>query len=70
MVLKTRKEWFKTLEEPYRTQAINNTIQQNESLLEVEKESLSIALSMGFTYKSSPEGVDYWRDLYDSLGGK
>lgn len=70
MATKTRLQWFNTLPEPYKTQAINNTIQQNEDLLEEKDNILTFALSGGFAWRETPEGLDYWKDFHDSLGVK
>ena len=62
--MKTIREWLEELPEPYRTQAINNT---SESVLMVEEESLSEAVTGAFSWWDSPEGLEYWSDFYDTL---
>lgn len=60
--MKTAKEWFKTLEEPYRTQAIANT---EEEYLNHEYEYLSDALLSSFTWVETPQKFYYWDELYE-----
>lgn len=61
---KTIKEWFETLEEPYRTQALFNI---PEKLKSGEVDCLSFALAIGFVWEDSPEEDEYWKELYDKL---
>ena len=61
---KTIREWFETLPEPYRTQAIENSLTGN---LNAPAENMFIALSCGFKYRRSPQGFDYWKDFQDKL---
>jgi hypothetical protein len=72
--MKTRKDFFEELPEPYRTQAINNTNEQakiTNSLtidrrydgLTQEAKSLEQALGGGFRWLDSPEGFNYWNDV-------
>ena len=62
--MKTIREWLEELPEPYRTQAIDNT---SESVLMIEKESLSEAVLVAFSWWDSPEGLEYWSDFHDTL---
>ena len=62
--MKTIKQWFETLEEPYRTQAIENSLPGN---LMAEVDSLMMAFSCGFSFKSSKEGLAYWRKFHQDL---
>jgi hypothetical protein len=62
--MKTIKEWFKTLPEPYASQAIANSLPGN---LEAKVSDLFIALSCGFKYRRSPQGFDYWKSFQDDL---
>lgn len=63
--MKTINEWLNELEEPYRTQAINNSF-YNINKTEKAK-SLSFALSMAFIWDKTNEGHDYWEKLNDKL---
>lgn len=56
---KTLKEWFMTLREPYRSESISNT----DDLTKVEA-SLIGALSGAFVWSDSPQGDEYWRDVF------
>lgn len=62
--MKTIKEWFNTLEEPYKTQALKNT---KADILSEKAEDLSDALLRAFIWIDSPEGHEYWDELEDSL---
>ena len=59
--MKTNKDWFETLEEPYRTQALENTIRI------FNEESLSDSLLRSFNWKNSPERHHYWETLHNKL---
>lgn len=59
MATKTIKEWFNTVEQPYREQLLNNTPKQIQNL---ERNSLQEAISGGFIWQYSEEGQKYWSD--------
>lgn len=61
---KTIREWLNELEEPYRTQAINNS---TDGILDTSEDSLQESLACAFFWCDSPEGSDYWNDLHDTL---
>lgn len=61
---KTIKQWLKTLKEPYKSKAIQQT---NKDILKEEVDSLILALYKMFLWKDSQEGDEYWRDLVLSL---
>lgn len=60
MATKTIKQWFNTLKEPYKTQAINNT---DKAILECITEDINNALEKAFTWSRSSEGHYYWSKL-------
>lgn len=60
---KTSIEWFKTLKEPYRSQAINNCY---ESRVDCKSDSLHRALFLSFSWIDSPEGFSYWKEVGDN----
>jgi len=62
--MKTVIEWFDTLPEPYKTQAINNT---KLHLLKTFDESLIDAIKSSFTWHSTDQGHDYWFDLVNQI---
>jgi hypothetical protein len=62
--MKTIKQWFETLPEPYSSQAVANSLPGN--LLAVT-DSLMMAFSCGFSFKGSKEGLAYWRSFHDQL---
>jgi len=60
-VMKTAGDWFnKCLPPDIAKKAIANTKAENPSYLEQAAKSLYWALSDGFLWINSPEGVDYW----------
>lgn len=61
---KTIKEWLEELPEPYRTEALANLFEKNKSLV---KSTLADALIAAFGWKITPQGYDYWRDIFDKL---
>lgn len=66
--MKTIREWLEGLPEPYRTQAMNNTIRVGKRSLD----SISICNSLywviqeAFVWQDSPEGGKYWIDVQKS----
>ena len=64
---KTIKQWLNTLNEPYKTKAIQQT---NEDRLKEKVDSLIIAIYKMFVWEDSVEGDEYWRDLVLSLENK
>lgn len=69
--MKTKKEWIETFPEPYKTQAMKNTEDQDQTrMFSFEKEKLpiaAIALSFAFQWSETPEGHQYWEDFYNEL---
>ena len=61
---KTISAWFKTVEEPHRSQLRNNT---SKYLLRVKVESLSLAVKGAFAWYQSEEGEEYWREYSKKL---
>jgi hypothetical protein len=59
--MKTVEEWFNDLEEPYKTQALENSIEKS---LKIIAESMSEALSSGFYWTDSPQGHEYWYNIF------
>lgn len=64
---KTIREWFEQCDEPWAKVAL---MQTEANSMDVERESLSLALRMAFHWASSPEGLDYWVDIYEDLQSK
>ena len=59
---KTIKEWFEELPEPYKTQVLTNCKIPDEivgSKLE--------AIAIGFLWSDTPEGEEYWHDVFLTL---
>ena len=61
---KTIKDWLNTLDEPYKTKAIQQT---NKDILKEKANSLTIALYKMFGWSESEEGLEYWADLTSTL---
>lgn len=59
--MKIIKEWLSEINEPYKSQALNNLT--NESI--IKHESFSSALQCAFIWKDSPEGYDYWKRIFN-----
>jgi len=58
--MKTIKEWLTELDEPYRTQALNNLYDDNGDYY---VDDISLAVSAAFVWSRNEQGVDYWADL-------
>lgn len=65
VVTKTIEDWLNELDEPYRTQAIENTKNLADTT-ELDRPAFGIsdALSCAFIWGRSPEGHIYWSDLH------
>lgn len=58
-------EWLQKLPEPYRTQALNNTeLYPYPGAVNETLPSLFMAVSLGFVWHQSQEGVSYWSDVH------
>lgn len=62
--MKTVRQWFEELPEPYRTQALANT---EEEMLDIDDDSVAGSLLGAFRWDSSLEGHEYWQDISDTL---
>ena len=58
-------EWLKELPMPYREMALYNYA--NGKIRDVLVNSMSSALSFAFDWRQSPEGHEYWNDVFDRL---
>lgn len=61
---KTIKQWLKTLKEPYKTKAIQQT---DKHILDSKAKDLITSLYCMFDWDNSFEGYEYWSDLASSL---
>ena len=62
--MKTRIQWFNSLSECVRQQAIANTQNSLEEAPFDEKfQSLEMCLKASFDFESSPEGFNYWENV-------
>lgn len=59
--MKIIKEWLSEINEPYKSQALNNLT--NESI--IKHESFSSALQCAFIWKDSKEGYNYWKRIFN-----
>jgi hypothetical protein len=64
--MKTIREHFEQLQEPFRSQALEN-LRRLPANINPDDESLSEALAAGFWWGDSPQGYQYWKDVYFSL---
>lgn len=63
--MKTFREWFKELPGPYGEQAIANCKKQrSRDFIDEEVKDLATAIDMGFTWNSTKEGHDYWKNIH------
>jgi hypothetical protein len=61
---KTLRQWFEMFPEPYRTQAIENTIElEGKARLEMTDKNAVEAINGGFVWKKSSQGHDYWSEF-------
>lgn len=58
------KDWYKNLKQPIKNQAITNL---KLSCKNIKVDNLSDAIMLGFDWKSSKEGFEYWDNVYESL---
>ena len=61
---KTIKQWLNTLDEPYKSKAIQQT---NKDILNKKAKDLISSLHYMFDWSESEEGLEYWIDLTSSL---
>jgi hypothetical protein len=59
--MKTIEEWFNDLEEPYKTQALENSKKTN---LTCVCKSMRESISCAFLWDESREGREYWFNLF------
>jgi hypothetical protein len=64
METKTIFNWLTELKQPYRMKAIDNTGIDN---LIYERNSLHQAVLGAFDWHKSPEGAEYWLNLYNAI---
>lgn len=62
--MKTVEQWFNMLPEPYKTQALSNTLPGNKLAI---VGSLDMAFGCGFTFRYSKEGLSYWREFFEQV---
>ena len=70
MRTKTIEQWFNELPEPYRSQALENTLNQcGEKKLKFPAHSIKFALLTGFLWTDTPkeQGHRYWEKLFYTL---
>ena len=62
----TFMQQLEKLPEPYRTQAIENLVEDNSHII---CRSISDAVIRGFNWSDTPQGLHYWADLHNRLDG-
>lgn len=67
--MKTRLEWLEMLPDGYRELAIANARCINRNL-EIKETSLQHAITNSIHWASTPEGSQFWVDIYYSSKGK
>lgn len=60
-------DYFNRLPEPYRTQAIRNT---SKKKLKMHVNSIRIAIDRAFAWEDTPEGGDYWFEVFQGNSPK
>ena len=67
---KTIEQWFQELPEPYRTQTLENCEKQSTidwNAADATCDKLSDAVALGFLWQDTPEGEEYWQEVYDTI---
>lgn len=64
MKTKSIKQWLSELDEPYRTNALNNLEQE---YADKQMSSPYYALSLAFRWDATLEGWEYWAELSQNL---
>lgn len=57
---KTIEQWFNTLSEPVRAQALTNAAGR----LHYKEPLILDAFKNGFNWSETPEGLEYWQGVY------
>lgn len=69
--MKTNIEWLSEMEEPERSQAIENCKNDEPYTGDNENDSIFWALGDSFIFAETPQGWDYWESIrkkYDTDG--
>jgi len=68
---KTIREWFETLPEPYRSQALENIDENFEyyKFYNDKCENVKSAVFHGFQWMKSPQDFHYWSKFFATLEG-
>ena len=67
---KTIEQWFQELPEPYKTKALTNCQEQSTfdwNTGDANCNSSSQAIAFGFLWQDTPEGEEYWQEVYDTI---
>lgn len=67
---KTVEQRLQELPEPHRAQALTNTPQINKVAIPDEDEELSDVLQGAFNWDQTPEGFEYWENVWSDLKTK
>lgn len=63
--MKTVRKWAEHLPEPIRSQFLENVVEYNKNFLAREKTDLASCIGGGFAWVHTPQGWDYWDNIYD-----
>lgn len=64
---KTAREWFDMLNEPERSQAIENTVASELDIEARHIHSVADAILMKYDWEYSPQGTTYWQKIHKSI---
>jgi len=62
--MKTTREWYNELPNDIKIKALANT---KWTTIDSNDASLSTALLAAFVWADTPEGIDYWSEVYDKV---
>lgn len=65
-IMMTKESWLKMLPSPYREEALEN-LYKSDYIPFKSYPTLREALAFSFSWVGSPQGIDYWNDLYCKL---
>ena len=65
--MKTIREHLNDLPEPYRTEALENARNSKPNTEYALESSTHGALTGGFVFSETPQGINYWWGLIDEL---
>lgn len=67
MSRKTIRLWLESLEEPYKTQVLENIASSRPQSLDDTASSISSAINLSMDWSRTPQGHEYWQTIHDYL---